>query len=110
MAVYLKTEGRKISSTSNLSTGMNLKKMDTFAKDIGYNVKDIVKKIKDTGELQKRLDANWQGVSRDNFVKDLNDAIGKVQSAVTLEYYDFMSRLQDLANNMYKEDKGLYKQ
>ncbi len=109
MANYLKTEGRKITSTSNLSVGMNLKKMDTFAKDIGFNVKEIVKKIKDTSDLQKKLDANWQGASRDAFVKDLNDAIGKVQRAVTAEYYDFMSRLQDLANNMYKEDKNLYK-
>jgi len=110
MANYLKTEGRKITSTTNLSVGMNLKKMDTFAKDIGFNVKEIVKKIKDTSDLQKKLDANWQGASRDAFVRDLNDAIGKVQKAVSNEYYDFMSRLQDLANNMYEEDKKLYRQ
>lgn len=109
MTNYLKTEGRKVNSLTNFSVGMNIKKLDTFAKDIGFNVKEIVKKIKDTSDLQKKLDANWQGASRDAFVKDLNDAIGKVQKAVTAEYYDFMSRLQDLANNMYKEDKNLYK-
>ena len=110
MTNYLKTEGRRVDNLNNFSVGMNLKKLDSFAKDIGFNVKEIVKKIKDTSDLQKKLDSNWQGASRDAFVKDLNDSIGKVQDAITAEYYDFMSRLQDLANNMYKEDKALYRQ
>ena len=109
MAAYLKTEGRKVTSLNDFAVGMNLKKLDTFAKDIGFNVKGIISKIKDTSDLQKKIDSNWQGVSRDAFVKDLNGSIGKVQDAVVREYYDFMSRLQDLANNMYKEDKNLYK-
>ena len=40
MTNYLKVEGRKITTTGNLSVGMNLKKLDTFAKDIGFNVKE----------------------------------------------------------------------
>ena len=96
--------------TAGFTAGMNIKKLNDFAQDINFNVKKIIAKIDDTKSLQAQLDASWQGASRDRFVKDLNDAIGNLKWGIDMEYRDFMSRLQDLADNMYKQDKDLYRE
>ncbi len=106
----LKTSGRAIGNTNNLTTGMDFKKLQTFANDIGFDVKAIIKKIDSTDNLQKKLNECWQGASRDAFVKDLNESMNDLKAAIRAEYADFMSRLQDLANNMYKQDTMMYRQ
>ena len=107
MALF--TQGNQKVDIGNLSYGVSKKGMETYLTNLKAELlTDSKKKLEDVKAIQAAVDAGWQGIARDKFFVDFEQAINNIIKHLESEYGDLQSRLVEMANSYYSQDTNMY--
>ncbi len=90
---------------SDMTVGISEKGMEKYREDLKHDLLNtVIKEINDTKALESAINKNWQGVARDRFIDDFNDAREKIGKDLNKEYKDLSARLVELETNYFAQD------
>lgn len=101
-------DGATNATIGDLSIAVDKNGMEAYRGNL--RVKLIVEcetKLDDTEALVTAINAGWQGISRDKFLKALNKEIEDVKNDLEREYQDLNNRLIELESYYYKQDQEM---
>lgn len=91
-----------------MTQGVSKVGMTSYIDALKISLLDEVKsKLEDVNAIQVAVDAGWQGKSRDKFFELFEESINKIEEDLKNEFNDLNGRLNELANNYYKQDSDL---
>lgn len=94
---------------SDLSIGVNKNGMENYIHMLLDSLFVQTKKnIQDVSDVITAINSGWQGVSRDNFINDLNGTISEMVSNLDLQKNNLETQLTTLMYNYLNLDADLY--
>lgn len=92
----------------DLTIGIDANGMVQYKEDLRAELLQQSKeKINNVQEVLDAINAGWQGVSRDNFVKQFASVREKICEDLDNEYADLENRLTDLQSAYFSIDKNI---
>ena len=92
----------------NLSIGIDIQGMQAYRESLKTQlITECKTKLEQTDGISNAITAGWQGVSRDRFLKDLEETIIKIEEDLEAEYADLESRLLELESNYFEQDSNM---
>lgn len=102
------TKNNSNMTIDTMTEGISKQGMTQYIEDLRIDLLNTVKeKLEAVGEIQSAVDAGWQGKSRDKFFEMFEKSIEIIEDDLEAEFKDLQSRLNELANNYYKQDSDL---
>ena len=98
-----------ISDTNGITAGVSWKGVDAYLDEINLNAKKIKNKLKDVKDMQTKMDAGWQGESKLEFYRDLEDVINRAIKQIDDETKDLEYRVKEIRDNFFAQDANMYK-
>ena len=105
---YFKTGKTVMEDMGNVSYGLSRKGMEKYIDSLKLDIDAVKKAVKDVANIQKAVDAGWQGYARDTFYEDFDESIENLLDSVEKEYKDLKYRLEELEDNLINQDIKMY--
>lgn len=91
-----------------LSIGISSQGMDEYIEVLRISLLQNVKEqIDDVTELETKINAGWQGQSRDRFLNLFEQSRNNVKDDLEAEYNDLVARLVELQQNYFAQDANM---
>lgn len=106
----METGATNFRDLNQLDIGMSTDGVATYLEELKANVLEKAKSALRGDKLEsvvKAINNNWQGASRDKFLRDLDQAITHISEDLDAEYADLLARLEEIQNNYLKQDNQL---
>lgn len=95
-------------SIGGLTIGIDANGMETYQDNLKVALLDKTCEVIDNvSMLEAIINAGWQGVSRDRFLKSFQEMRTRINEDLVKEYADLRYRLSELQSNYFKQDQDL---
>ncbi len=95
-------------SIGDLTTGIDSNGMESYIDTLKASlITETKDKIDDISAIQSSIDAGWQGVAKDRFMKDFEEARKLVKEDLEKEYENLENRLAELQAQYFEADQNM---
>ena len=109
---YIEARGFQDLGTTEggITEGVSIKGMEAYMEYLKLNVLEkILEKLDDTKEIGEKINAGWQGTSRDKFLSNFQKMIDKVKEDLANEFFDLSKKMSELAQDYFIQDRDMLK-
>ena len=101
---YFNYESRDM-DFSDVSYGISKSGLEGYFDYLKVNVVDKIKgQLQNIEDVNSAINSGWQGVSRDAFLRQFNNAIYNASNELDMEFGNLRNKLNELAQSYYAQD------
>ena len=100
--------GSEIMTFDGVTEGIDKDGIKTYMEELKLELLDSVKeKIDAKDAVEDKINAGWQGVARDNFLRQFATQRNRIKDDLEKEYLDLIARIHEIQNFYFKQDQAM---